>query len=123
MKLISRILAPVAIALALGLGLAACAPAAEPVTVSANTVVVDVRTPAEFSAGHLKGAINIDVQSPTFDKTVATLPTDGDYVIYCHSGSRAATAITRLKALGFTTMVNAGGLEAAQTATGLPIIR
>lgn len=123
MKSISRILAPIAIAVSLALGVAACAPAAEPVTVSANTVVIDVRTPAEFGTGHLKGAVNIDVQSPSFDATVGQLPAGGDYVIYCRSGSRAATAIARLKALGFTATVNAGGLEAASTATGLSIVK
>ena len=122
MKSLSRILAPLAIALTLALGLAACAPAVATVPVTASTVVVDVRTPAEFSTGHLKGAINLDVQSPSFDSMVAQLSPAGDYVLYCHSGSRAAAAITKLKALGFTSTVNAGGLDNAATATGLSIV-
>ena len=123
MKSLSRVFAPLAIALTLALGLAACAPAAPTVPISANTVVVDVRTPAEFSTGHLQGAINIDVESTSFDAMVAKLPTTRDYVLYCHSGNRAALAITRLKARGFTSTVNAGGLDNAATATGLSIVK
>lgn len=121
MKITSRILAPVAIAVTLAFGVAACAPAAEPVSISAETVVIDVRTPEEFASGHLEGAINIDVQSPSFDAMASQLPTDGEYVIYCRSGNRSASAIERLDGLGFTTLTNAGGVDAASAATGLPI--
>lgn len=121
MTITSRIIAPIALAVTLAFGVSACAPAAEPLAMSAETVVIDVRTPEEFAAGHLEGAINIDVQSPSFDALVAQLPTDGDYVVYCRSGNRSASAIDRLDALGFTSLANAGGVDAASTATGLPI--
>jgi rhodanese-related sulfurtransferase len=50
------------------------------------------------------------------------LPIDGDYILYCHSGKRAATALSRLAALGFTELTNAGGIEAAATSAGLAIV-
>jgi len=56
------------------------------VTVTSSTVVVDVRTSAEYEGGHLQGALKIDVQSPDFDTLIAVLPTEGDYVIYCATG-------------------------------------
>jgi len=123
MKITSRLLASVAIAATLAFGVAACAPAADPIAISAETVVIDVRTPEEFASGHLDGAVNIDVQSASFDKTVSELPTDGEYVVYCRSGTRSAAAIDRMEGLGFTTLTDAGGVEAASEATGLAITK
>lgn len=123
MKLLSRLLAPLAVAAAVVFGVAACAPTAEPIAVASDTVVLDVRTPEEYAAGHLDGAINLDVQSPQFDGLVGQLPTDGEYVVYCRSGNRSAAAIDRMEALGFTSLVNAGGIDAAAGATGLAIVK
>ncbi|MDF1478519.1 rhodanese-like domain-containing protein [Leifsonia sp. H3M29-4] len=124
MKL-TRTIAALALAASVSLGVTACtaAPASETISVSAETVIIDVRTADEFDSGHLEGAINLDVQSASFDALAAQLPTDGDYVVYCRSGNRSAAAIERLQALGFTSLTNAGGLDAAATATGLDIVR
>lgn len=125
MKL-TRTITALALAASVALGVAACttaAPASEAVSISADTVVIDVRTADEYNSGHLDGAINLDVQSASFDALAAQLPTDGDYVVYCRSGNRSAAAIERLQALGFTSLTNAGGLDAAATATGLDIVR
>ncbi|TFC89087.1 rhodanese-like domain-containing protein [Cryobacterium sinapicolor] len=106
-------------------GLTACsapaAPAARP-SVSADSVVIDVRTPGEYAAGHLDGAMNIDVQASDFDSQVSALPTDGDYVVYCRSGSRSAAAVARMGDLGFTSVTDAGAMSAATVSTGLPIV-
>lgn len=123
MKITSRLLASLAIAATLAFGVAACAPAAEPVAISAETVVIDVRTPGEFASGHLEGAVNIDVQSASFDESVSELPTDGEYVVYCQSGNRSAAAIDRMEGLGFTDLTDAGGVGAASESTGLAIVK
>lgn len=123
MKITSRLLASVAIAATLAFGVAACAPAAEPISISSETVVIDVRTPGEFASGHLEGAVNIDVQSASFDETVSELPTDGDYVVYCQSGNRSAGAIDRMEGLGFTALTDAGGVGEASESTGLAITK
>jgi phage shock protein E len=123
MKLFPRLLAPLAVAFAVVVGVAACAPTAEAIDVSSDTVIIDVRRPAEYAEGHLDGAMNIDVQSPEFDSLVSELPADGEYVVYCRSGNRSATAIDRMEALGFTSLVNAGGVDAASTATGISIVK
>ncbi|TFC59727.1 rhodanese-like domain-containing protein [Cryobacterium sp. TMT2-15-1] len=106
-------------------GLTACstpaAPAAES-AMAADTVVIDVRTPGEYAAGHLKGALNIDVQSSDFDSQASALPTDEDYIVYCRSGSRSAAAAARLADLGFTSVTDAGAMSAATVSTGLPIV-
>lgn len=123
MKTLSRILAPLAVAFTVVFGAAACAPTAEAIDVSSDTVTIDVRTPAEYADGHLDGAVNIDVQSPEFGTLVSALPTDGEYVVYCRSGNRSAAAIERMETLGFTSLVNAGGVEAASSATGIPVVK
>lgn len=106
-------------------GLTACSAPATPAAqsaISADAVVIDVRTPGEYSAGHLEGAMNIDVQASDFDSQVSALPTDGDYVVYCRSGSRSAAAAARLADLGFTAVTDAGAMSAATASTGLPVV-
>ena len=72
---------------------------------------IDVRTRAEFDAGHLDGAINIDVQEADFEERVSELPREASYVVYCASGRRATGAVDRMVELGFTDVVNGGGYD------------
>ncbi len=114
-------LASLALVLASAFGLTACStPAPEPLP--ADAVVIDVRTPAEYDAGHLEGAENIDVQSGDFDARMAALPTSGNYVVYCQSGNRSAAAVARMSDLGFSNVTDAGGMSSASGTTGLPIV-
>ena len=86
-------------------------PAADIVDAIAERTVIDVRTPDEFDAGHVEGALNLDVQDPGFDAAVSELPKDGSYVVYCRSGNRSAAAAARMAELGFTDVVDAGAFE------------
>ena len=63
--------------------------------------LVDVRTPEEFSEGHLENAINIDVTADDFDAKVVDLDKEKPVMVYCKSGGRSAKASARLKELGF----------------------
>ena len=71
--------------------------------------VIDVRTPSEYAAGHLQGAVNIDVNGTTFDSQLAELARDGTYFVYCQSGNRSAVAGDRMAQLGFTEIYNLTG--------------
>ena len=103
--------------------LSACSPA-EPVDMSTVAAVIDVRTPEEVSAGYLEGALKFDYQGANFASEIATLDKSKDYVIYCRSGNRAGGAINFMKQNGFTgTLTNAGSLDEAASATGLPVVR
>ena len=62
-------------------------------------VFVDVRTPQEFKAGHIPGAINIPVSD--IAERLNELPKDKQVYVYCHSGVRAAKASTVLAKAGF----------------------
>lgn len=72
--------------------------------------LVDVRTPEEYSEGHIPGAVNIDVKSPDFDTQIITLNPDRPVAVYCRSGRRSKLAAER--------MTNAG-LQVTELAEGI----
>ena len=79
--------------------------------IRAGALLVDVRSPEEFAAGHLEGALNIP-----HDVIAARLAEFGQdktkqIVLYCRSGRRSGIARDALIANGFTAVVNAGGYE------------
>lgn len=84
-------------------------PAQARAAVATGARLVDVRTPEEFASGHLAGALNIDLSSPTFDREIAILDPRNTYVVYCASGNRSTTAVERMADLGFDTLLNGGG--------------
>jgi phage shock protein E len=104
---------------------AACAAtdAAEAPTVAvAAGTLIDVRTPEEFAAGHLEGAINIPVELPTFAARIAELDPAVEYVVYCRSGRRADVALDQMATIGLTG-INLGSVEQASAATGIRVVR
>jgi rhodanese-related sulfurtransferase len=74
-----------------------------------GVVVLDVRTPGEFAAGHLPNAINIDVEGGSFDEQIASLDKNATYAVYCHSGRRSGIASTTMVDAGFSTIFNLDG--------------
>ena len=101
----------------------ACSSTTVPEIDTAGATVIDVRTPSEYAAGHLEGAVNIDVQNENgFLAGVRQLDRDGTFVVYCRSGNRSAAAANRMRDLGFTDVVDAGGFDEAAAATGLRVV-
>jgi rhodanese-related sulfurtransferase len=84
-----------------------------------GAVVVDVRSPSEFAAGHLADALNIDLRSDDFEAKVGALDKGRTYVVYCRTGSRAGQAIETMTELGFTDVLNGGAFDDL-AAAGLP---
>jgi rhodanese-related sulfurtransferase len=66
-----------------------------------ENVVLDVRTEREFKAGHIPGAVNIDVNGPDFDARVAKLDKNKTYLVHCAAGGRSARASKKLEGMGF----------------------
>jgi rhodanese-related sulfurtransferase len=87
-----------------------------------GTVVLDVRTPAEFAAGHLPGAVNIDSSAGDFRDRLASLDPGRSYAVYCHSGRRSAAALATLSDLGFTQAYDLAGGLGAWTASGGQVV-
>jgi rhodanese-related sulfurtransferase len=71
--------------------------------------LVDVRTPAEFSQGHLPGAVNVPLQQ--LRAHIDTLGAkEQPLVLYCASGTRSALARSVLKGAGFRQVFNLGSM-------------
>jgi phage shock protein E len=86
-----------------------------------GTEVIDVRTPAEYDAGHLAGATNIDVEGPGFAQEIAGLDKSATYAVYCRSGNRSRTATQLMVDAGFTDVVELDGGINAWVAAGQPV--
>lgn len=73
-------------------------------------VIVDVRTPNEYKEGHIPNAINIP--NETINETVYNKLKDKNQLIliYCRSGSRSRQAAYKMQKLGYTNLVDFGGI-------------
>jgi phage shock protein E len=87
-----------------------------------NAVLVDVRTPEEFAAGHIAGSSNIDWNSTTGRDELLRLKKERGVLLYCASGNRSGEAAAYLAAQGYTVKHLAGGIGAWQAAN-FPLTR
>ncbi len=85
-----------------------------------HAVVLDVRDPAEFAAGHLPNARNIPMAE--LDKRVNDLPQGKPVLVCCASGARSGRALSLLRQGGREAFNLAGGVAAWRQA-GLPVVR
>ena len=84
-----------------------------------GTVVLDVRTPAEFASGHLPAAKNVDFEGKDFATRISALDKNATYALYCRSGNRSGKAMEQMAAAGFTHVYDlAGGIGAWQNMGG-----
>ncbi|KAF2709265.1 hypothetical protein K504DRAFT_502000 [Pleomassaria siparia CBS 279.74] len=92
---------------------------------SATPLLIDVRTPVEYSAGFLStaasgDALNIEYQLidqlPSIAAAARSLTVDktSSITLYCHSGRRSNIALQTLLQLGYSNVRNIGGLEEAR---------
>ena len=88
----------------------------------AGVVLLDVRTAGEFYAGHIEGAINIDVEGMTFEGEIAGLDNTKTYAIYCQSGRRSRIAVETMNKAGFTKLFNLDQGIGSWQAAGLPVV-
>lgn len=78
---------------------------------TANAVLLDVRTPQEYSEGHIPTSKNIPLQ--VIDKVKALIKNkDVPLFVYCYSGSRSSQAVIELRRMGYTNVKNIGGISA-----------
>ena len=74
-------------------------------------IILDVRTPEEFSEAHIVGAINVPLDS-IGQTDPAELPDKDQLVmVYCRSGNRSKQASEKLVDLGYTNIVEFGGIN------------
>ena len=74
-------------------------------------IILDVRTPEEFSEKHIPGAINIANETIGSEEIPELPDKDQLILVYCRSGNRSKQASEKLVALGYTNIVEFGGIN------------
>lgn len=79
-----------------------------------NTVIlIDVRTPEEYNAGHIDNAKNVNWYDKNFGEQFNSISKDETIYVYCKKGGRSAKARQALDSLGYKNVVNLeGGYDA-----------
>ena len=83
-------------------------------------IILDVRTPEEFAERHIPGAINIPNETISTEEIPELPNKDQLILVYCRSGNRSKQASEKLVALGYTNIVEFGGINdwPGETVTG-----
>lgn len=87
----------------------------------AGVVVLDVRTQAEYDAGHLPGAVNVPHDQVESRAAELAAYKDKEIVVYCRTGRRSEVARGTLAKLGFRNVVQLEGDWVAWSEAGRPI--
>ena len=78
-------------------------------------LIIDVRTPTEWDRGHLPNAKHIEWQNIGEEITEVTNDKHSKIYVYCRSGNRSGKAKLILEQLGYSNVINAGGINEAQS--------
>ena len=84
-------------------------------------VILDVRTAKEFQAGHIAGAVNLDVMAADFEQKAGALDKGKTYLVHCASGVRSARACRKLGQLSFPKLYNLPDGFKGWVKAGLPV--
>lgn len=87
-----------------------------------NVTLLDVRSPEEFSQGHIEGATLISLQSLSENLSKLSDVKDKKIIVYCHSGMRSVSASRILVNNGFVPLNIKGGISQWQN-EGLSVER
>lgn len=93
------------------------------ILVARESILLDIRTPQEFAAARIPGAVMIDFNSLSFRSRIEALEKDKIYLIYCRTGTRTQKSMRLYQQLGFATVLGLqGGIE-AWARYGYPVSR
>ena len=77
-------------------------------------ILLDVRTKGEYESGYIPGAINIPL-SDIDEKIISSLPDKSQMIlVYCRSGNRSREASDKLSKLGYSNVLEIGGINAGK---------
>jgi rhodanese-related sulfurtransferase len=88
-----------------------------------DALVVDVREPGEYGAGHALGAKNLPLARIESGAGDVAKKKDATLILYCDSGDRSGKAATALRKQGYTKVFNLSGGFGAWKQAGLPVER
>jgi len=87
-----------------------------------DAMLIDVREPGEYGAGHILGAKNVPMSRvDTGGADIAGKRKDRPVILYCDSGNRSAKAAAVLRGQGYTRVLNLSGGTGAWQQAGLPV--
>ena len=86
-------------------------------------IVLDVRSSAEFAAGHIQGAVHVPFWAVPWRSGRLRAAPDDPIVVYCGHGPRALFARSALRRLGFTRVVCLAGHMAQWRSEGRPEVK
>ena len=86
-------------------------------------VLLDVRTPKEFQAERIEGAVMVDYLSPAFRDEMAKLDREKTYLVYCRTGNRTVGALKVMRELGFRNVLHLSSGITKWKEAGYPTIR
>ena len=95
-----------------------------------DTLIIDIREPAEFQRGHIPGALHLPrgllefeihglIERTAIDQNKP--PEEQDIVLYCGTGGRSALAAATMAELGYRNVRSMAGGVVAWNAAGLPL--
>lgn len=85
-------------------------------------IVVDIRTPGEFAKGHIKKAININMNDNDFSKQLAKLDREKTYLMHCRSGGRSTASLPVWNRLGFKNVLHLSSGTLGWVKAGQPLV-
>lgn len=96
--------------------------AAKKMIAKGDVVIVDVRTPEEFRAGHIDKAVLANINDASFDTKIASIAKDKKVLVYCAAGGRSARASKIMSEKGWKNVTNMKGGFNAWASAGYPSI-
>ncbi|OGO20136.1 MAG: sulfurtransferase [Chloroflexi bacterium RBG_16_50_11] len=96
--------------------------------IQANTgnpdfIIIDVRTPEEYAAGHIESAVLVNYNSADFQEEISKFNKEKTYLIYCRTGNRSSGARDIMKELGFREIYHMDGGITEWQAQGFPVVK
>jgi phage shock protein E len=88
-----------------------------------NALILDVRSLQEWQNGHLSNAKHLELMNLEKDIGKILNHKKSTVMLYCQSGNRSEQALEILKTLGYTKVINLGGLLDAQELLGEEIVK
>jgi rhodanese-related sulfurtransferase len=86
-------------------------------------IIIDVRTPEEFTGSHIDKAKNIDFYAKDFKEQINKLDKNKKYLIYCRSGHRSGNAMEIMKKNNFKEVYNVSGGINDWNLKNLPVVK
>lgn len=88
-----------------------------------NAVLIDVRSPAEYATGHIRGAVLLPLNTVALSIDRVVPEKAAPIVVYCQSGARSSSARQQLLDMGYSNVINGGGLNALAGRLNRDIVR